>query len=246
MANDAAPSGHGGGGSAQRGGQPHTQLWSQGGDKGKGKSWRGQNQAAWGNAPMGQFGGGFGKGGNFTPAQMVQVFGEAMRQMGSASAGGKGFVPPKGAGGPKTWVCRSCKCADNWADRELCRICGVSWRFKGLPTPGGDGSGQGGSTALAAHQAGNQGWATPRVKARVIRERRERAPLRREEARVVFITPPRRVSRGRRGVEARSTRANGNTARRELRHRWTVRGKSSGRAGLGHVTRVLRTWTGIC
>ena len=95
--------------------------------------------------PGGVFGGAFGKGGNLTPAQMVQVFGEAMRQMGSASAGGEGFVSPKGAGGLKTWVCRSCKCSDNWADRELCRICGVSWRFKGPPTPGGAEGGNGGT-----------------------------------------------------------------------------------------------------
>ena len=140
VANVAAPNGTGGGGSTLRGEHSRNGRY-QGGSN---KPWHGQN-SSWGNAPKDMLGGGFGKGG-FSPAQMVQVFGEAMRQMGSASAGGKGFGQPKGAGGPKTWVCRSCQCSDNWPDRESCRICGVSWRFKGLAAPGGDEGVQGGNS----------------------------------------------------------------------------------------------------
>ena len=134
----AAPFGAGGEGSTQRGEQSRM-----GSFQGKNnRQWRGQN-TSWGSVSRDVSGGAFGKGG-LSPAQMVQVFGEAMRQMGSASLGGKGFGHAKGSGGPRVWACRNCQCVDNWPDRELCRICGVSWKFKGEPAAGGRDGAQGG------------------------------------------------------------------------------------------------------
>ncbi len=127
----ATPNGASGDGSTQRGEQSRIGSF-QGRNN---KQWRGQ-YSSWGSVSRDVSGGGFGKGG-LSPAQMVQVFGEAMRQMGSASTGGKGVGQPKGAGGPRMWACRNCQCSDNWPDRELCRICGVSWKFKGGAVPGG-------------------------------------------------------------------------------------------------------------
>ena len=136
----AAPNGVGDGGSTLRGEQSRNGTF-QGGNN---RPWRGQN-SSWGSVSRDLSGSGFGKGG-FSPAHMVQVFGEAMRQMGSASAGGKGFGQSKGKGGPFTWVCRNCQCSDNWPDREVCRVCGVSWKFKGEAVLGGQGGALGGSS----------------------------------------------------------------------------------------------------
>ena len=97
----AAPLAAGGKGSTQRGEQSRNGSFQ----KKNNRLWQGQG-SSWGSVSRDVSGGFHGKGG-LSPAQMVQVFGEAMRQMGSASAGGKGFGQSKGAGGPKTWVCRN-------------------------------------------------------------------------------------------------------------------------------------------
>ena len=62
-----------------------------------------------------------------SPAQIVHVFGEAMRQMysGQGRKGGAAAVSPGITNRQRTWMCRSCNCSDNWPDRELCRMCGI-------------------------------------------------------------------------------------------------------------------------